>query len=666
MTNSTPGSTAGSSRERSRTDSIREFIRYVPSGDTIPKGTWGGRHRNILLLILAHVPFLLLLGLYEGTESAVTGATIPAIPLQQVLLEVGIVVGLAVLAKWSWFRRRTRTLLATLALVTTSGFLVHFSGGYIEAHFHFFVVMAVVAVYEDWLPFLLGIVYVAVQHGYFGMIDPSRVYNHSAAINNPWAWAFIHAAFVLGLAAALMGHWYSTERSREEANEQLRQAQAKAEEIESLEAKKAEIEEAKAEAEARQREVERLNEHLEAKADDYSATMARAAGGELTVRLDPESESEAMAQIAEAFNEMMDETESAMEDIQVFADEVAEATEKATAGARETEQTSEAVSESIQEIANDADEQRGMLETVSTEMTDLAATVEEVAASTETVAVTSRETAEIAEAGETTAQQAIDDTRKVQDAIGSTVENVRLLDERMTEISEIIELIGDIAKQTNMLALNANIEAARAGNGASTGDGDGFAVVANEVKRLAEETQESATEIEGLIEETQAQTETTVEKAREAEQFTEEGVGAVREVVDAFTQVAENADETDNGIQKISETTDEQAASTEEVVSVIEEVADISYSTADESEKTSADAEEQATAVSRVTDSVESLSEQAERLQALLSMFEVDGMRSPTDGPDGPQANVAIEDGGQPEPAPSDRNEELQDWRFGE
>jgi type II secretory pathway component PulM len=363
---------------------LRTFVKYIPSGDSIPGETWRGRHRNILLVLAAHVPLLLLLGLYEGTESAVTGATIPAIPTSQVLLEVGIVVAILLLAMLPWFGRRLRTSIATLGLVTTSGFLVHFSGGYIEAHFHFFVVMAVVAVYEDWLPFLLGIVYVAVQHGYFGMIDPSRVYNHTAGINNPWAWAFIHAAFVLSLAAALMGHWYSTERSREEAEKQLQQAKAKTAEVEDLEAKKAEIEQAKAEAEARQQEVERLNEHLETKADAYSAAMTRAAEGKLTVRLDPQSESDAMTRIAESFNEMMEETESAMEEIQSFAQEVADASEMATAGMKETEKASEEISESIQEIAGGANEQREMLDTVSEEMTDLSATVEEVAASAET------------------------------------------------------------------------------------------------------------------------------------------------------------------------------------------------------------------------------------------------------------------------------------------
>ncbi|WP_330166490.1 hypothetical protein [Halobacterium sp. KA-4] len=223
---------------------FRDVVRYTPSGDTIPDETWRSRHRNVLVFLAAHVPFLVLLGTYEGTEP-ITGAAIPELPLTTVLLEVGVVVAFGVLAALPWFGRRTRTALATMGLATTSAFLVHFSGGYIEAHFHFFVVMAVVAVYEDWVPFALGIAYVGIQHGYFGTIDPSRVYNHAAGINNPWAWSFIHAAFVLLLAGALLSHWQSTERSREEARAQLAEARAKTEEVEDLEEKQAELERAR-------------------------------------------------------------------------------------------------------------------------------------------------------------------------------------------------------------------------------------------------------------------------------------------------------------------------------------------------------------------------------------------------------------------------------------
>ncbi|RLM88358.1 methyl-accepting chemotaxis protein [Halobellus sp. Atlit-38R] len=613
---------------------FEKLTKYTPSGHSIPEDTWRGRHRNIVLLLLAHIPFLFALGLYEGTES-ISGATFPAYSLPEIFLRLGVLFGFALLASWPRLGRRVRTSLATIGLATGSAVLVYFSGGLIEAHFHFFVVMGVVAVYEDWLPFLVGIVYVAIQHGYFGMTAPEAVYNHTAAIANPFVWAFIHAAFVLALAAALMTNWYSIERSREQARQRLAETEA--------------AEEAKAEVEAKQREVERLNEHLEAKADAYSATMARAADGDLGARLDAESESEAMVQIAEGYNEMMDEMETAVQDIQAFAQEVTAASEEAYVGAEEVKQASADVSESVQTISEGTDEQREMLEEVYAEMTDLSATVQEVASSAEGVAETSHETATIADAGEETARQAIDDAQGAQSSIDSTVEHVERLERQMAEIGEIVELISDIAEQTNMLALNANIEAARFSGGSGSGNGDGFAVVADEVKQLAEETQESANDIEQLIEETQAQTERTVTEARAADQQMQEGVEAVQDVLDAFSQVATNTEETDSGIQEISEATDDQAVSAEEAVAMVEEVSEISQTTAEESADVSAAAEEQASSITQVSANVESLTEQAEQLQALLAKFEVSAAPSPAESPSATSpagSDVALGDGG--------------------
>jgi len=629
--------------------SIQEFVKYTPSGDTIPDDAWRSRHRNIILLLLAHVPFLLALGLFEGTESVVTGATIPATPLPLVALELGVLLAFAGLASVSRFPRRARTALASTGILASSVVLVQFSGGFIEAHFHFFVGMAVIAIYEDWLPFALGLAYVVGTHGIFGMVEAERVYNHTAAINNPWVWGFIHGVFVLMLAGALMTNWYSTEKSREQSRHRLQEARQKADEVENLEEKQAEIEaekaeaermkaeaeEAKAEAEARQQEVAELNDHLEQTADEYSAAMRRAADGDLGVRVEPDTESEAMAEIAAAFNEMMTETEGAMREIQTFADTVAAASEEAEAGADEAERASGEVSESVQEIAGAADEQRDMLETVTGEMTDLSAAIEEVAASADSVAEHSHQTAEISKAGESTAEEAIENSREVQTAVKQTVDNVEGLDEQMTEIGNIVGLIGDIAEQTNMLALNANIEAARADK-----DGDGFAVVANEVKDLAEETRESAEDIEALIEELQSQTSTTVKEAQAAERSMVAGIEAVEEVLDAFSEVSDHAEETDTGVQEISETTDDQAASTEEAVSMAEEVADLSESTATEAQNASAAAEQQAASMSEVSGNVASLSEQAERLQSLLSDFEVGAG-------DEPEEATTLTDGGE-------------------
>lgn len=110
----------------------------------------------------------------------------------------GFVVGLfAILGGW---RRASRTFQASavgVGLMTSSAILVHLSGGYIELHFHFFVMLSFLALYQDWIPYVLAILYVAIHHGLAGALWPEEVYNHAAAFNAPWTWGGIHAFFVL-------------------------------------------------------------------------------------------------------------------------------------------------------------------------------------------------------------------------------------------------------------------------------------------------------------------------------------------------------------------------------------------------------------------------------------------------------------------------------------
>lgn len=100
--------------------------------------------------------------------------------------------------------------------MTASAILVHLSGGYIEMHFHFFVMVVVITLYQDWVPFLLAIAYVVVQHGIGGMVFPMAVYNHPSAWANPWLWALIHGVFVLAASAAAIVNWRLNERALEQ------------------------------------------------------------------------------------------------------------------------------------------------------------------------------------------------------------------------------------------------------------------------------------------------------------------------------------------------------------------------------------------------------------------------------------------------------------------
>ncbi len=100
--------------------------------------------------------------------------------------------------------------------MTSSAVLVHLSGGVIEAYFHFFAMIGIITLYQDWIPFGLAITFVAIHHGVASTIDRRSVYNHYAALNNPWKWTIIHGLFVLGASAASVYAWRMNEEAAAE------------------------------------------------------------------------------------------------------------------------------------------------------------------------------------------------------------------------------------------------------------------------------------------------------------------------------------------------------------------------------------------------------------------------------------------------------------------
>ena len=174
---------------------VRMLRRLLPEGGGLAPDVWRARHRGILVLLWAHAVAVPIFGLLRGFS------------LRYMVLESAIVPATALIAGGGSLGRAARTAAASAGLLSSSAILVHLSGGVIEMHFHFFVMVAVVALYQAWLPFLAAIAYVLVHHGLMGALDPNSVYNHAAAQNGPWKWAAIHAFFIAGTSATCLVTW---------------------------------------------------------------------------------------------------------------------------------------------------------------------------------------------------------------------------------------------------------------------------------------------------------------------------------------------------------------------------------------------------------------------------------------------------------------------------
>jgi len=399
--------------------------------------------------------------------------------------------------------------------------------------------------------------------------------------------------------------------------------------------------EASEEAADARRGAERLTEHLESKAREYEQVMADCTEGDLTARVSPESESEAMAAIGASFNALVEEWAATIAELVSFADEVADSSREVMASAEEVKTASEEVSESVQEISAGSDDQRERLVAVSTEMNELSASVEEIAATADEVADRAARTERVGADGRDASERAREEMAVVESKTRRTAEQVETLDRKIARIESILTTITDVAEQTNVLALNATIEAARAGEA-----GQGFAVVASEVKQLAAETSDSAAEVESLLGELQAQATTAVGEMEETERRVGEAGETVDRAVDAFEDVVENVAETSAGIQGTRDATEDQARTTEAVVVTVEEVADISEATTAESESVAASAQEQAAALNGVSRRTERLSERAETLADLLAEFTIPDQATGTGSPVGSEAENALSDGG--------------------